>query len=220
MRAARRMLAAPWRVYGAACLERYPRLTPAAGPLDADMALLRAEVQAENSALSQYELELARREAEEEKKRKKRKQEDQQVSMMTEAEERKFVPGCRETDDEPRNVARRLAEKVFLVVRQSDGQWGWPRAEVAGDADDLRSAAERALGEVVDVDTTKTYFISNAPSHCSTAGDIKTFALRSVLVSREPIMRQSDAYTDFMWLTREEILQSPDMPKDLASFLF
>ena len=116
-------------------------------------------------------------------------------------------------------MSRRLADKLFLVVQGSDGKWQLPSAPVTGD-DDLRAAAERALATVVDTAATQTYFVGNAPSHCYAEGDRKVFALRTVLVAREPVMQAKSPYKAHRWLTRDEIASSPDMPSHLARFMF
>jgi len=146
------------------------------------------------------------------------------------AEQEKFVPASRTTDadksDDRTSVHRKLAEKLFLMVKNGDADfsaepWRMPQAmHMEGEA--LHETAARSAQAVLNEET-EIHFVSNAPSYCQTipALGMKVFYFRAALVDINPQMElDTSQYSQFQWLSKSEIEEiSNDYFNDIVAFV-
>jgi len=106
-----------------------------------------------------------------------------------------------------RTMKRALTSRVFLLLRDAEGRWGFPAAPAAP-GETIRQTAERALRAGLGP-RAPAYMIGNAPMghHAPPGGDAPTFfMLAQVLLDPwEVALAEGGGYTDHAWVTREEL---------------
>ncbi|OAA67448.1 50S ribosomal subunit L30 [Cordyceps fumosorosea ARSEF 2679] len=129
------------------------------------------------------------------------------------------APAPRETEADRKGDVRRLDRKLdrtlYLVVKGKDG-WGFP-ADVLAESENLHVAARRVLDQAAGVNM-NTWIVGRVPvAHLVDAPALaadgavqekgrKTFFLRGRIMAGQADLRgNSLGYTDFKWLTREEL---------------
>ncbi|XP_026504342.1 39S ribosomal protein L46, mitochondrial [Terrapene carolina triunguis] len=238
--------AAPrWRLVGALCLQRLPRITQALSPEEEAMAQLVHQIEVEKSNFSDHEI---RRMAEEEQlqKRKDNIHDEEADSVqatvlaqdLEDAWEQKFQQfkaGPRITDADKRNdrtsLNRKLDRNLMLLVKEKVGNqelWLLPQAEwQAGET--LRSTAERALA-TLSGNCIQAKFLGNAPCGLykykfpralRTEGSVgaKIFFFKALLQSGD--LLQAERREDYVWVSKGELgdYLKPDYLKQVNRFL-
>lgn len=112
-----------------------------------------------------------------------------------------------------KTMKRQLDKRVFLVCRNQQGTWEFP-ATANQQNESIRQTAERALTESLGKQA-PIFFIGNAPmAHWQSQQKNATtfFMLAQALLDPWNVNIQQDSdYTDFAWVTKEEI---PEYIKD------
>ena len=133
--------------------------------------------------------------------------------VKTEREELKGGDGSKKWSPAPRRtaadasgdrktLARRLDERLFLVLKRKGGDWGFAMTEIQ-EEEASRRAAERALSEAVGDAGYQPYFVGNAPAaHTVDENGGTVFYHRCQLVQGVPVVQQG--YEDFAWVTSDE----------------
>lgn len=190
-----------WRVLVAACLSRYPRITPDKTPEELQYAVFRAKMDLEKSCLSADEL----KEEEERKRRAKNPNEDDAPNSFAQVRD-EFIPAPRATPEDLSNnrqsLNRHLQHTLVLLVKGKQG-WSMPTLPL-GVGENLRSTMERCVARTIGSDV-HTYTVGNIPCGVlvqpSTAPNqpgTKIFFLRSVYVAGEPAVHQD--FKEFVWV--------------------
>ncbi|KAF4121342.1 large subunit ribosomal protein L46, partial [Geosmithia morbida] len=127
------------------------------------------------------------------------------------------LPASRETEADRKNDVRRLDRKLdrtlYLVVKGPDGNWAFP-ADVVPAGENLHECAQRVIDQAAGVNM-NTWIVGRVPvAHVidQTAASAKdgkiqkTFLLKGrIMAGQANIKGNPFGYTDFQWLTREEL---------------
>uniref|UniRef100_A0A8C6ZXI3 Large ribosomal subunit protein mL46 n=1 Tax=Nothoprocta perdicaria TaxID=30464 RepID=A0A8C6ZXI3_NOTPE len=218
----------PWRLFGALCLLRLPRVTQPMRREEEEMAALMGQIELEKSRYSDHEL----RKLEEEEQLRRRKESGydddegpgQTVIMAQDLEDKweqklqRFRAAPRVTDADKNNIRtsleRKLDSNLMLLVKQKVGDqelWLLPQAEWQP-GETLRSTAERALA--ASLDHIQAKFLGNAPyGHYKykfprairTEDNMgaKVFFFKAFLQSND--LSQAELKEDFLWVTKDEL---------------
>ncbi|XP_062998304.1 large ribosomal subunit protein mL46 [Elgaria multicarinata webbii] len=237
--------ASKWRLHGALCLQRPPRVTQAMSPEEEEMAELLQQIEMEKSLYSDHELRCL---AEEERlQRRKDKYDDDdddsetEIVLAQDLEEsweqkfRKFTPGPRIIDADKNNdrtsLNRKLDQNLLLLVKQKVGNqeiWLLPQTEWK-DGETLRATAERALFTFSGT-SVEAKFLGNAPcgfykyklpKAVQTESGIgaKVFFFKAVLQGNHlPLPKEK---TDYVWVSKGELTDylKPEYHSQVARFL-
>ncbi|XP_061451162.1 large ribosomal subunit protein mL46 [Rhineura floridana] len=217
-----------WRLLGALCLQRPPRLTQAMSPEEKEMAELLQQIEVEKSLYSDHELRCL---AEEERlQRKKDKYDDdddsgQEIVLAQDLEDlweqkfQKFSPGPRITEADQKNdrtsLNRQLDQNLLLLVKQKVGEedtWLLPQIEWQ-DGETLRATAERALVTLSGLHF-DAKFLGNAPCgfykykfpkaiQAEGSMGAKVFFFKALLQDNHlPLPREK---VDYVWVSKGEL---------------
>ncbi|KAJ7370819.1 39S ribosomal protein L46, mitochondrial [Desmophyllum pertusum] len=166
------------RIFSAVCVQRLPVITTEKSELEKRYEELQHQLEFEQSALSEDEVQLHKIL---ERKRKLKDDDDDESNVIAISESqrkefeeeqdeewRKYEPGNRETEadklDNMQSLHRKLQETLILLVRRGKdaATWELPHAEVTDTSDTLQQVASRSLSETCGADL-KVLFLSNAP---------------------------------------------------------
>ncbi|XP_055969826.1 large ribosomal subunit protein mL46 [Sorex fumeus] len=224
------LLRAPWRLWGALCLQRPPRVSRPLTPLQEEVAALLQQVEVERSRYSDHELR-----AREEARRLERKREEppededadgerdillaQDLEDAWEQQFLRFRPGARTTDADKKNdrtsLQRKLDRNLVLLVKEKLGDqevWVLPHAEWQP-GETLRGTAERVLGSLAE-NKVEAKFLGNAPcghykfklpqavrSEKNVGG--RVFFFKALLLSGQVAL--AGAQRPHVWVCKEEL---------------
>ncbi|KAG8516319.1 39S ribosomal protein L46, mitochondrial [Galemys pyrenaicus] len=169
--------AAPWRLLGAVCLQRPPRVSRPLTPLQEEMEALLQQIEIEKSLYSDHELR-ALAEAQHLAKKKAdlydEEDSDRSILLVQDLEDsweqkfQQFKPGARVTEADKKNdrtsLHRKLDRNLVLLVKEKLGDqevWLLPQAEWQP-GETLRGTAERTLASLSE-NSLKAKFLGNAP---------------------------------------------------------
>ncbi|XP_054858701.1 39S ribosomal protein L46, mitochondrial [Eublepharis macularius] len=234
-----------WRLLGALCLQRPPRVTQAMTPLEKEVAEIVEQMDMEKSMYSDYEIRCL---AEEERlQRRKDKLEDdddsrkeivlaQDLEDAWEQKLRKFSPAPRLTDADKdgdrTSLNRKLDQNLLLLVKQKVGNqevWLLPQAEWQ-DGETLRATAERAL-VALSGSHWDAKFLGNAPCgfykykfpravQSDTGVGAKVFFFKALLLqdSKPPLPKGKP---DYVWVSKGELADylKPEYHSQVSQFL-
>nr|XP_056722077.1 39S ribosomal protein L46, mitochondrial [Euleptes europaea] len=231
-----------WRLLGALCLQRPPRVTQAATPFEEDMAELVEQMDMEKSLYSDHEIRCL--EEEERLQRRKEKYEDddggKEIMLAQDLEDaweqklRKFSPAPRITDadrdGDPTSLNRKLDRNLLLLVKQKVGNkeiWLLPQAEWQ-DGETLRATAQRALVALTGSHW-ETKFLGNAPCgfykykfprvvQTEASVGAKVFFFKALLQQGQPPVPKGKL--DHVWVSKEELADylKPEYHAQVARF--
>ncbi|NXN17263.1 RM46 protein, partial [Indicator maculatus] len=219
----------PWKLFGAMCLLRLPRITQPLEKEEEEMAALMEQIELEKSQYSDHEI----RKMQEEEQLRRRKEsmyDDDEgpgktVIMAQDLEEKweqrlmKFEAAPRITDADKKNdrtsLDRRLDSNLLLLVKQKIGNqelWLLPQAEWQP-GETLRSTAERAMATVLGGHV-QAKTLGNAPSGIykykfpraiRTEDNVgaKVFFFKAFLQSSD--LSQAEPKEDYLWVTKDEL---------------
>ncbi|XP_074863079.1 large ribosomal subunit protein mL46 [Carettochelys insculpta] len=233
-----------WRLLGALCLQRPPRITQALSPAQEEMARLMHQIEVEHSHFSDHEIQHL---AEEEQLQKMKdnihddETEFEQTIMLTQDLEdiweqklQQFKPGPRLTDADKSNdrtsLNRKLDRNLMLLVKEKVGSqelWLLPQADwQAGET--LRSTAERALAALSG--NIQAKFLGNAPcgfykykfpKAFRTEGSVgaKIFFFKALLQNGD--LLRTERRGDYVWVSKAELgdYLKPDYLRQVTRFL-
>ncbi|XP_032850091.2 39S ribosomal protein L46, mitochondrial [Tyto alba] len=235
----------PWRLFGAMCLLRLPRITQPLQKEEEEMAALMGQIELEKSQYSDHEL---RKLEEEEQVRKRRESlyDDEEapgktVIMARDLEEKweeklqRFEAAPRITDADKNNyrtsLNRKLDSNLMLLVKQKIGNqelWLLPQVEWQP-GETLRSTAERAMATFLG-DHIQAKILGNAPygiykykfpRAIRTEDNVgaKVFFFKAFLQSSD--LSQADLKEDYLWVTKDELgdYLKPEYLKKVNRFL-
>uniref|UniRef100_A0A8C8BFG4 Large ribosomal subunit protein mL46 n=1 Tax=Otus sunia TaxID=257818 RepID=A0A8C8BFG4_9STRI len=221
----------PWRLFGAMCLLRLPRITQPLEKEEEEMAALMGQIELEKSHYSDHEI---RKLEEEEKLRRRRESsfdddDDEAPSktlvMAQDLEEKweqkllRFEAAPRITDADKNNnrtsLNRRLDSNLMLLVKQKIGNqelWLLPQVEWQP-GETLRSTAERAMATFLG-DHIQAKILGNAPygiykykfpRAIRTEDNVgaKVFFFKAFLQSSD--LSQAEPKEDYLWVTKDEL---------------
>uniref|UniRef100_A0A8D0EMQ6 Large ribosomal subunit protein mL46 n=1 Tax=Strix occidentalis caurina TaxID=311401 RepID=A0A8D0EMQ6_STROC len=214
----------PWRLFGAMCLLRLPRITQPLEKEEEEMAALMGQIELEKSHYSDHEI---RKLEEEEQLRRRRESsfdDDEAPSktlvMAQDLEEKweqkllRFKAAPRITDADKNNnrtsLNRRLDSNLMLLVKQKIGNqelWLLPQVEWQP-GETLRSTAERAMAAFL------AKILGNAPygiykykfpRAIRTEDNVgaKVFFFKAFLQSSD--LSQAELKEDYLWVTKDEL---------------
>ncbi|KFO99432.1 hypothetical protein N300_13759, partial [Calypte anna] len=218
----------PWRLFGAMCLLRLPRITQPLEKEEEEMAALMGQIEVEKSHYSDHEI----RKLEEEELLKKRKESPyddeapgRKVIMAQDLEEKweqkllKFKAAPRITDADKKNnrmsLNRRLDRNLMFLVKQKIGNqelWLLPQVEWQP-GETLRNTAERAMATFLG-DHIQAKILGNAPygiykykfpRAIRTEDNVgaKVFFFKAFLQSSD--LSQAKLKKDYLWVTKDEL---------------
>ncbi|NXX79704.1 RM46 protein, partial [Urocolius indicus] len=219
----------PWRLFGAMCLLRLPRITQPLEKEEEEVAALMEQIELEKSHYSDHEL----RKLEEEEQLKRRKEsaydEDEApgktVIMAQDLEDKweqklqQFQAAPRITDadkkDDRTSLNRKLDSNLLLLVKQKIGNqelWLLPQVEWQP-GETLRSTAERAMAAFLG-DHVQAKILGNAPygiykykfpRAIRTEDNVgaKVFFFKAFLQSTD--LSQAELKEDHLWVTKAEL---------------
>ncbi|NWT35914.1 RM46 protein, partial [Rissa tridactyla] len=219
----------PWRLFGAMCLLRLPRITQPLEKEEEEMAALMGQIELEKSQYSDHEI----RKLEEEEKLRRRKEsmyDDDEapgktVIMAQDLEDKweqkllRFKPAPRITDADKNNnrtsLNRKLDRNLMLLVKQKIGNqelWLLPQVEWQP-GETLRSTAERAMATFLG-DHIQAKILGNAPygiykykfpRAIRTEDNVgaKVFFFKAFLQSDD--LPQAELKKDYLWVTKDEL---------------
>ncbi|NXH18091.1 RM46 protein, partial [Bucco capensis] len=220
----------PWRLFGAMCLLRLPRITQPLEKEEEEMAALMEQIELEKSLYSDHEI----RKLEEEERFRRRKESvyddddeapDKTVIMAQDLEDQweqkllRFQPAPRMTDADKKNdltsLNRKLDNNLMLLVKQKIGnqeQWLLPQAEWQP-GETLRGTAERAMATFLG-DHIQAKILGNAPygiykykfpRAIRTDDNVgaKVFFFKAFLQSSD--LSQAELKKDYLWVTKDEL---------------
>ena len=99
---------------------------------------------------------------------------------------------------------RRLDQRIFFLVKNKTGQWEFPHATLS-DGETTRTAAERALHEVLGAEGFQPYFVGNAPAgHVALPSGTFFFHLCQ-LIHGKPSLHSSGQYREVAWAAKDEL---------------
>ncbi|NWH64556.1 RM46 protein, partial [Geococcyx californianus] len=220
----------PWRLFGAMCLLRLPRITQPLKKEEEEMAALMEQIELEKSHYSDHEI---RKLQEEEQLRKRRESmlddEDdasgKTVIMAQDLEEKweqkllRFEAAPRITDADKNNnrtsLNRKLDSNLLLLAKQKIGNqelWLLPQVEWQP-GETLRSTAERAMTTFLG-DHIQAKVLGNAPygiykykfpRAIRTEDNVgaKVFFFKAFLQSTD--LSQTELNGDHLWVTKDEL---------------
>lgn len=114
-------------------------------------------------------------------------------ARLTEADKKKDV----------KRLDRQLERTLYLVVKGKNG-WGFPEDSLA-ENETLHVAAQRVLDQAAGVNM-NTWIVGRVPVAHIADKDKKTFFLKGrIMAGQANIKGNPLGYTDFKWLTREEL---------------
>ncbi|XP_017660600.1 PREDICTED: 39S ribosomal protein L46, mitochondrial isoform X1 [Lepidothrix coronata] len=235
----------PWRLFGAMCLLRLPRITQPLEKEEEEMMALMGQIELEKSHYSDHEV----RKLEEEERLKRRKESlydddeatGQTVIMAQDLEDKweqkflRFKPAPRITDADKKNIRtslnRKLDSNLMLLVKQKIGNqelWLLPQAEWQP-GETLRSTAERAMATFLG-DHIQAKILGNAPygiykykfpRAIRTEDNVgaKVFFFKAFLQSTD--FTQTELKADYLWVTKNELgdYLKPEYLKKVDRFL-
>ncbi|XP_065590065.1 large ribosomal subunit protein mL46 [Cyrtonyx montezumae] len=223
----------PWKLFGALCLLRLPRITQPLRKEEEEMAALMEQIELEKSHYSDHEI----RKLEEEERLRRRKEslhdddddDDERlgktVVMAQDLEEKweqkllQFSPAPRVTDADKKNdrtsLNRKLDSNLMLLVKQKIGNqelWLLPQVEWQP-GETLRSTAERAMATFLG-DHVQAKILGNAPygiykykfpRAIRTEDNVgaKVFFYKAFLQSID--LSQAELKKDYLWVTKDEL---------------
>ncbi|NXG76391.1 RM46 protein, partial [Baryphthengus martii] len=219
----------PWRLFGAMCLLRLPRITQPLAKEEEEMAALTEQIEMEKSHYSDHEM----RKLEEEEQLRRRKEstyDDDEapgktVIMAQDLEDKweqkllQFQAAPRVTDADKNNnrtsLNRKLDSNLMLLVKQKVGNqelWLLPQAEWQP-GETLRGTAERAMAAFLG-DHIQAKILGNAPygiykykfpRAIRTADHLgaKVFFFKAFLQSSD--LSQAELKEDYLWVTKDEL---------------
>ncbi|KAM6125307.1 large ribosomal subunit protein mL46 [Phoenicopterus ruber ruber] len=219
----------PWRLFGAMCLLRLPRITQPLEKEEEEMAALMGQIELEKSHYSDHEI----RKLEEEERLRRRKEsmyDDDEapgktVIMAQDLEDKweqkllRFEAAPRITDADKNNnrtsLNRKLDSNLMLLVKQKIGNqelWLLPQAEWQP-GETLRSTAERAMATFLG-DHIQAKILGNAPygiykykfpRAIRTEDNVgaKVFFFKAFLQSTD--LSQAELKEDYLWVTKDEL---------------
>lgn len=116
-----------------------------------------------------------------------------------------FEPAPRETEadrtGDRSTLHRKLPEFLFLVVKEKDGKWGFPKSK-HDDGETMRQTAERSLKAFAG-DSLECWVVGNAPQGHYETADGTTFYYRGSYIEGE--LELQDGYVEHAWVTKEEL---------------
>ncbi|NXS75370.1 RM46 protein, partial [Pandion haliaetus] len=220
----------PWRLFGAMCLLRLPRITQPLEKVEEEMAALMGQIELEKSHYSDHEI----RKLEEEEQLRRRKEniddDDDEVRgktviMAQDLEDKweqkllQFKAAPRVTDADKNNnrtsLNRKLDRNLMLLVKQKLGNqelWLLPQVEWQP-GETLRSTAERAMATFLG-DHIQAKILGNAPygiykykfpRAIRTEDNMgaKVFFFKAFLQSSD--LSQAELKEDYLWVTKDEL---------------
>lgn len=221
----------PWKLFGALCLLRLPRITQPLRKEEEEMAALMEQIELEKSHYSDHEI----RKLEEEERLRRRKEslhddDDDEglgrtVVMAQDLEEKweqkllQFSPASRVTDADKKNdrtsLNRKLDSNLMLLVKQKIGNqelWLLPQAEWQP-GETLRSTVERVMATFLG-DHIQAKILGNAPygiykykfpRAIRTEDNVgaKVFFYKAFLQSSD--LSQAELKKDYLWVTKDEL---------------
>ncbi|XP_072201908.1 large ribosomal subunit protein mL46 [Excalfactoria chinensis] len=221
----------PWKLFGALCLLRLPRITQPLRKEEEEMAALMEQIELEKSHYSDHEI----RKLEEEERLRRRKEslhddDDDEglgrtVVMAQDLEEKweqkllQFSPAPRVTDADKKNdrtsLNRKLDSNLMLLVKQKIGNqelWLLPQAEWQP-GETLRSTVERVMATFLG-DHIQAKILGNAPygiykykfpRAIRTEDNVgaKVFFYKAFLQSSD--LSQAELKKDYLWVTKDEL---------------
>ncbi|NXT79303.1 RM46 protein, partial [Zapornia atra] len=234
----------PWRLFGAMCLLRLPRISQPLVKEEEEMAALMGQIELEKSHYSDHEV----RQLEEEEQLRRRKEsmhdDDEAVGktviMAQDLEDKweqkllQFKAAPRITDADKNNnrtsLDRRLDSNLMLLVKQRIGNqelWLLPQVEWQP-GETLRSTAERAMATFLG-DHVQAKILGNAPygiykykfpRAIRTEDNVgaKVFFFKAFLQSSD--LSQAEP-KDYLWVTKDELgdYLKPEYLKKVNRFL-
>ncbi|XP_063268271.1 large ribosomal subunit protein mL46 [Prinia subflava] len=235
----------PWRLFGAMCLLRLPRITQPLEKVEEEMAALMEQIELEKSHYSDHEV--RKMEEEEQLKRKKESLYDEDeahgktVVMAQDLEEKweqkflQFKAAPRITDADKSNdrtsLNRKLDSNLMLLVKQKIGNqelWLLPQVEWQP-GETLRSTAERAMATCLG-DHIQAKVLGNAPygiykykfpRAIRTENNVgaKVFFFKAFLQSSD--LSQAELKADCLWVAKKELgdYLKPEYLKKVNQFL-
>ncbi|NXP81699.1 RM46 protein, partial [Ramphastos sulfuratus] len=237
----------PWKLFGAMCLLRLPRITQPLQKEEEEMEALMGQIELEKSCYSDHEIQ--KLQEEEQLRRRKEGIDDDDggggpgktVIMAQDLEEKweqkflRFEAAPRVTDadrNETRtSLDRRLDSNLLLLVKQKIGSqdlWLLPQAEWQP-GETLRSTAERAMATVLG-DRIQAKVLGNAPHGIykykfpraiRTEDNVgaKVFFFKAFLQSSD--LAQADLKRDYLWVAKDELgaYLKPEYLKKVNQFL-
>uniref|UniRef100_A0A8B9CY38 Large ribosomal subunit protein mL46 n=1 Tax=Anser brachyrhynchus TaxID=132585 RepID=A0A8B9CY38_9AVES len=218
----------PWRLFGALCLLRLPRITQPLCREEEEMAALMGQIELEKSRYSDHEV----RKLEEEEQLRRRKESSydddeapgKTVIMAQDLEDKweqkllQFSPAPRVTDadkkDDRTSLNRKLDSNLMLLVKQKIGNqelWLLPQVEWQP-GETMRNTAERAMATFLDHIQAK--ILGNAPygiykykfpRAIRTEDNVgaKVFFYKAFLQSSD--LSQAELKKDYLWVTKDEL---------------
>ncbi|NXM31636.1 RM46 protein, partial [Oxyruncus cristatus] len=237
----------PWRLFGAMCLLRLPRITQPLEKEEEEMAALMGQIELEKSCYSDHEI----RKLEEEERLRRRKEslyddDDDEgtgktVIMAQDLEDKweqkflRFKAAPRITDADKKNIRtslnRKLDSNLMLLVKQKIGNqelWLLPQVEWQP-GETLRSTAERAMATFLG-DHIQAKILGNAPygiykykfpRAIRTEDNVgaKVFFFKAFLQSSD--FTQTEPKADYLWVTKNELgdYLKPEYLKKVNRFL-
>ncbi|NXO48057.1 RM46 protein, partial [Aramus guarauna] len=218
----------PWRLFGAMCLLRLPRITQPLEKEEEEMTALMEQIELEKSHYSDHEI--RKLEEEEQLRRRKESMYDDEapgktVIMAQDLEDKweqkflQFEAAPRITDADKNNIRtsldRRLDSNLMLLVKQKIGNqelWLLPQVEWQP-GETLRSTAERAMATFLG-DRIQAKILGNAPygiykykfpRSIRTEGNVgaKVFFFKAFLQSSD--LSQAELKEDYLWVTKDEL---------------
>ncbi|NXD76583.1 RM46 protein, partial [Halcyon senegalensis] len=235
----------PWRLFGAMCLLRLPRITQALEKEEEEMAALMGQIELEKSHYSDHEM----RKLEEEERLRRRKEsmydDDEEpgktVIMAQDLEEKweqkllGFKAAPRVTDADKNNnrtsLNRKLDSNLMLLVKQKIGNqelWLLPQAEWQP-GETLRGTAERAMATFLG-DHIQAKILGNAPHGIykykfpraiRTEDNVgaKVFFFKAFLQSSD--LSPAELKEDYLWVAKDELgdYLKPEYLKKVNGFL-
>ncbi|XP_035410728.1 39S ribosomal protein L46, mitochondrial [Cygnus atratus] len=235
----------PWRLFGALCLLRLPRITQPLRREEEEMAALMGQIELEKSRYSDHEV----RKLEEEEQLRRRKEssydEDEApgktVIMAQDLEDKweqkllQFSPAPWVTDadkkDDRTSLNRKLDSNLMLLVKQKIGNqelWLLPQVEWQP-GETMRNTAERAMATFLG-DHIQAKILGNAPygiykykfpRAIRTEDNVgaKVFFYKAFLQSSD--LSQAELKKDYLWVTKDELgaYLKPEYLKKVNRFL-
>ncbi|XP_021567564.1 39S ribosomal protein L46, mitochondrial isoform X2 [Carlito syrichta] len=216
----------PWRLLGALCLQRPPRVSKPLTPLQKEMAALLQQIEIEKSLYSDHELR-----ALDESQRLARKktdlydeEDDQNILLVQDLEDMweqtflQFKPGSRVTADNKNDrtsLHRKLDRNLVLLVREQLGDeyvWMLPQAEWQP-GETLRGTAQRAMATLSE-NNMEAKFLGNAPcghykfkfpQAMRTESNLgaKVFFFKALLLTGD--FSQAGKKGQHVWVSKEEL---------------
>ncbi|NXO34866.1 RM46 protein, partial [Locustella ochotensis] len=218
----------PWKLFGAMCLLRLPRITQPLEKVEEEMAALMEQIELEKSHYSDHEMRKLEEEEQLQRKKESLYDEDEargKVILAQDLEEKweqkfqQFKAAPRITDADKSNdrtsLNRKLDSNLMLLVKQKIGNqdlWLLPQVEWQP-GETLRSTAERAMATFLG-DHIQAKVLGNAPygiykykfpKAIRTENNVgaKVFFFKAFLQSSD--LSQAELKADCLWVTKKEL---------------